>query len=444
MSVDIKPRERDAILKSLRAGVVPRIGLRHLLVGRAPEIQAVNDDLEQIEAGGATVRFIIGRYGAGKSFFLNFMRVLALEKKFVVASADVTTERRLQGSGGTARALYAELMSNLATRQRHEGGAITNIVERWIADATHEIHAAGGGDAETAKEIANRLKPLQDLVSGYDFATVITQYLKGFQTSNSALMDNALRWLKGEYQSKTDAKKDLGVRTIIEDTQVYDYLKLIAGFVRLAGFAGLLVNIDEMGVLALRLNNAQSRNANYEAILRILNDCLQGSASGIGFLFGGTGEFLEDNRRGMASYQALASRLAQNRFVGQDLVDYSGPVIKLSNLEHEHMLVLLRNVRAVFEANRKDRPILDDEGLEAFMNHCSATLGANFFQTPRDSIKGFTDLLFILDQNPHKTWRDLLSQTPLTRTQNPDLLPVADEETTDENEKDVNLADFKL
>lgn len=443
MSTEIKPRDRDAILMSLRAGVVPRIGLKHLLVGRAPEIQAVRKDLERVEGGGATVRFIIGSYGAGKSFFLNLTRMLALERKFVVAQADVTTERRLQGSGGVARALYVELMSNLTTRSRVEGGALSNIVERWITDATHDIQQAGGGDAEIAREIANRLKPLQDLVSGYDFATVITQYLKGFQTSNNSLMDSALRWLRGEYQSKTDARKDLGVRTIIDDSQVYDYLKLMAGFVKLAGFAGLLVNIDEMGVLSHRLNHAQSRNANYEAILRIVNDCLQGNASGIGFLFGGTDEFLNDKRRGMASYQALASRMSENRFAREGFKDLSGPVIPLGNLSAEEMYVLLHNIRTVFAAGEPGKTIIDDSGIQAFMAHCSSTLGADFFQTPRDAVKSFTDLLFILDQNPHADWRTLLTQSPITRLPDPDqsFLAEGDEETPIEAE---GLETFRL
>ena len=412
----IKPRERDAILQSLRAGVVPRIGLRHLQVGRRDEVAAILDDLARIEQGGAAIRFIIGKFGAGKSFFLNLARTVALERKFVVAQADVTNERRLQGSGGQARALYAELMQNLATRSKPEGGALAGVVERWVSDVDHQVRSAGGGDAEVGKTIETQLKPLQDLVSGYDFATVITKYLQGFQSHNELLMASSLRWLRAEYRTKTEARQDLGVRSIIDDPQIYDYLKLFAAFARMAGFSGLLVNIDEMGVLSHRLNSAQARNANYETVLKILNDCLQGNVVGIGFLLGGTDAFLEDRRRGLFSYEALATRLADNAFAKGGLKDFSGPVIRLQNLSLEDLYVLLHNIRNVFALGDPAKYAVDDEGLKAFLAHCRATLGAEFFQTPRDAVKAFVGLLSVLEQNPGTDWKTLLSQAKITRS----------------------------
>jgi P-loop Domain of unknown function (DUF2791) len=426
----IKPREREAIVQSLRAGVVPRIGLRHLQVGRRDEIAAVLDDLRRIEEGSATVRFVIGRFGAGKSFFLNLARTVALEKKFVVVQADITNERRLHGTGGQARALYAELMQNLATRSKPEGGALAGVVERWISDVDHQVRSSNGGDADVAKAIETQLKPLQELVSGYDFATVLCKYLQGFQSHNEALMSSALRWLRAEYRTKTEAREDLGTRTIIDDSQLYDYLKLFASFVRLAGFAGLLVNVDEMGVLSHRLNSAQARNANYETILKILNDCLQGNVVGIGFLFGGTDAFLEDRRRGLNSYEALATRLADNAFAKGGLKDLSGPVIRLQNLSAEDLYVLLHNIRNVFALGDPTKHLVDDDGLKAFLAHCRGTLGAEFFQTPRDAVKAFVGLLSVLEQNPGTDWKTLLAQTPVDKQTDPEDESEAKTETT--------------
>ena len=444
----VKPRERDAILQSLRAGVVPRIGLRHLQVGRRDEVAAVLDDLGRIEQGGATVRFIIGKFGAGKSFFLNLARMVALERKFVVAQADITTDRRLHGSGGQARALYAELMQNLATRARPEGGALPNIVERWISDLDHEIRSSGGTDADVSRAIEARLKPLQELVSGYDFAIVVGKYLQGFLAHDEHAMAAALRWLRAEYRTKTEARQDLGVRSIIEDTQVYDYLKLFAAFVRLAGFAGLLVNVDEMGVLSHRLNNSQARNANYEAILRIVNDCLQGNVVGIGFLFGGTDSFLEDRRRGLASYEALATRLAANAFARDGMKDYSGPVIRLQNLSPEDLFVLLHNIRGVFALGDPSRYLVDEDAMKAFMNHCARTLGADFFLTPRDAVKAFVGLLSVLEQNPGADVHALLTSTKVERDVDPESLPVpADSDEVSPvpaTAADDDLASFRL
>ena len=443
MSIPIKPRERDAILSSLRAGVVPRIGLRHLQVGRRDEVAAVLEDLGTIEHGGATVRFVIGRYGAGKSFFLNLARMVALERKFVVAQADITSERRLHGSRGQARSLYAELMQNLATRARPEGGAIASIVERWVSDVDHEVRSAGGSDGDVVRAIEERLKPLQDLVSGYDFARVVARYLEGFQSHNEILMAAALRWLRAEYHTKTEARQDLGVRAIIDDATFYDYLKLFAAFVRLAGFAGLLVNIDEMGVLSHRLNSSQARNANYESILRIVNDCLQGNVAGIGFLFGGTDSFLEDRRRGLASYEALATRLAENTFARDGLKDFSGPVIRLRNLSPEDLFVLLHNIRNVFALGDPANYLIDEEGLHAFLSHCATTLGADFFLTPREAVKAFVGLLSVIEQNPGVDWRLLLSQTAVERPPDPDEGPVPEDGGEKEKGSD-DLAAFRL
>lgn len=382
MNAAIKPRERDAILSSLRAGVVPRIGLRHIQVGRRDEVAAVLNDLERIGQGGASVRFIIGRYGAGKSFFLYLMRAEALERKFVVAQADITLERRLHGTGGQGRALYAELMRNVAVRSKPDGGALASIVERWVSKIDYQVRQGGGTDVQVASAIHQRLQGLQELVSGYDFATVIQRYFEGFQRGNDALQNHALRWLRGEYATKTEARQDLGVRTIIDDANIYDYLKLFAAFVRLAGYAGLLVSIDEMGVFSHRLNHAQARMANYEVLLSIVNDCLQGNIEGIGFLFGGTDAFLDDRRRGLASYEALAARLAANRFATEGLRDCSGPVLRLEALRVEELHVLLQRIRNVFAGGDPAKYLIPDDALLVFLNHCQSTLGAEFFTTP--------------------------------------------------------------
>ncbi|OPZ86983.1 MAG: hypothetical protein BWY76_00694 [bacterium ADurb.Bin429] len=426
MTSPLKPRERDAILQSLRAGVVPRIGLQHIQVGRKEEVAAILRDLDRVAAGGATIRFIIGRFGAGKSFFLNLARMVALEKKFVVVQADITPDRRLHASGGQARSLYTELMHNMSAGAKRDGGALPGLVERWVSDVEFSIRQT---DGDLQHAIYERLKPLQDLVSGYDFATVICKYVEGFQQGNDALMQAALRWLRAEYTTKTEARQDLGVRSIIDDQDIYDYLKLMAAFTQLAGYAGLLVNLDEMGVLSHRLNNTPARNANYEMILRIVNDCLQGSVAGLGVVFAGTDAFLDDRRRGLASYEALATRLADNTFAVGGLRDYSGPVIRLQNLMVEDLYVLLHNIRHVFASGDKSRYLVPDAALKGFIQHCACTLGAEFYQTPRDAVKGFVGLLSVLEQNPGTDWQLLLNGITLERSVDPDSLPMFDEES---------------
>lgn len=404
MNAPIRPKERDAVVQSLRAGVVPRAGQHLIQVGRIREIETLVSDIVRVADGGSAFRLVIGEYGAGKTFFLNLVRAVAMEKKLVVASADLNPDRRLHASGGQARSLYAELMRNMATRTKPEGGALNGIVEKFIATAKAEAKEA---DQSTETVIRQKLEHLTELVNGYDFADVIAAYYRGFEEGNEQLKSDAVRWLRGEFTTKTDAKAALGVRTYVDDAAVYDQLKLMARFVRLAGFSGLLVSLDEL-VNLYKLANAQARNSNYEQILRILNDSLQGTAVGLGFVLGGTPEFLLDTRRGLYSYPALQSRLAQNSFASSELVDFSGPTVRLSSLTPEDFYVLLQKLRHVYAGGDVAKYLLPDHGVASFMEHCSKRIGETYFRTPRTTITSFINLLAVLEQNPGIEWQTLL------------------------------------
>lgn len=400
----IKPRERDVIMQALRAGVVPKLGLRHIQVGRAREVEELIKDVDRVAGDGATIRFVIGDYGAGKTFFLNLIRLIALERRLVVMSADLAPSRRLHATDGQARSLFNELARNTSTRTKPEGGALTSIVERFVGDTLVQAKKEGT-DIEDA--IQQKLSPLRDLVSGFDFATVLTRYTKAYDAGDEEQKTAALRWLRAEYSTRTEARAALGVRDIIDDERVYDYLKLYGAFVRLAGYGGLLVLLDEM-VNLYKLTSAQARNSNYEQLLRILNDVLQGGASGIGFLMGGTPEFLMDTRRGLYSYSALQSRLAENRFAQGGLVDLSGPVLRLQSLTPEDLYILLTNIRNVFAGGDPARHLVPDDALMAFMKHCSLKIGDAYFRTPRNTVTAFVNLLSVLEQNPGAQWQTLL------------------------------------
>jgi hypothetical protein len=416
----IRPRERDALLQSLRAGVVPRAGQHHIQVGRVNEVKALMRDVERINDGGSGFRFVIGEFGSGKTFFLYLVRSIALQQKLVTVHADLSPGRRLHSTGGQARSLYAELMRNLSTRAKPDGGAIATVVERFVTQAMTEAREVGE-PPEVA--IRRKLGQLSELTGGYDFAEVIAKYWQGHDSGNEQLKSDAVRWLRGEYSTRTDARTALGVRTIVDDASFYDQLKLFALFVRLAGFGGLMVCLDEM-VNLYKLTNSQARNANYEQVLRIVNDSTQGIAVGIGFVFGGTPDFLMDTRRGLYSYAALQSRLAENSFARDGLVDYTGPIVRLASLTPEDLYVLLTKLRHVQASGDPTAYLLPDEGLLSFMAHCANRIGDAYFRTPRNTIKSFLDLLAVLEQNPHLKWHDLVASAPIATESNPDLEPL--------------------
>lgn len=422
---NIRPRERSAIIQSLRAGVTPRIGLEYIQVGRVNEVKALIEDLDNIEQGGSAFRIIIGDFGAGKSFFLQLIRYIALEKGMVVINADMSPDRRLFASNGQARNLYKELARNLATRAHPEGNAMIPLVEKFITEQ-RRIADAEGKDVE--RVIKDKLNSLSELVDGYDFAQVIATYWKAYNEGNEDLKNNVIRYLRGEYTSRADARRDLGVRAIVEDNNVYDHIKLLARFVTQAGYKGLLVNLDEV-VNLYKLPSQRARSSNYEQVLRILNDCLQGSAESLGFLLGGTPEFLMDQRKGLYSYEALHSRLAENTFAQiANVVDYHSPILMLQNLSPEEIYVLLCNIRNVFAGGNKDKYILPDEALKAFLEHCSKNIGDAYFRTPRNTIKAFVDLLSIVEQNPDLSWQSLIGNIKIDSETDNSLVTIADDD----------------
>ncbi len=434
----IRTRDRDAILQSLAAGVVPRRGLQHVQVGRASEVSALLRDVERVVDGGSSVRFVIGEYGSGKSFFLHLIRTAALEKQMVTMHADLAPDRRLYATGGQARGLYTELARNISTRTNPDGGALQSVVERFIGEAQKTAQNSG---REIEEVIHDHLASLSEMVGGYDFASVVAAYWRGHDQGNADLQAAAVRWLRGEYTTKTDARRDLGVGTIIDDKNVYDMLKLLARFVQLAGYGGLIVALDEM-VNLYKLANTQARKSNFEQILRILNDCLQGSVANLGFLMAGTPEFLTETRKGLYSYEALQSRLSENVFASADLRDFSGPVLRLANLSAEELYVVLTKLRHIQAAGDEQAYVLPDEALQAFMEHCSNRIGAAYFQTPRSTIRAFVQLLMVLEQNLETSWEELIGDVSLAVDSDSDVtgeLPVQPDESGDDQ-----LATFRL
>jgi len=431
----IRKKDRDAILQSLRAGVTPNRGLHHIQVGRVQELKALIGDISNVAQSGACFRLVIGEYGSGKTFFLNLVRTIAMEKKLVTAHADLNPDRRLHASGGQARSLYREITFNLSTRTKPDGGGLTGIVERFITQALNSAREEG---KNIESVIRNRLENLQEMVGGYDFAEVIAAYWRGHDKGDDSLKTNAIRWLRGEFSTKTDARNALGVRTIVDDANVYDTLKLLARFFRLSGYDGFLICLDEL-VNLYKLSNSTARKSNYEQILRILNDCLQGSVEGFGILLGGTPEFLMDPQKGLYSYEALHSRLAQNRFAVDGLVDYSGPVISLDNLLPEDIFVLLQKIRTIHFLEPSAESRFPDEAISGFLKHCSQTIGDAYFRTPRNTIVSFVNLLSVLEHNRHTTWMDLVGQVSVQ----PEFAPLFESED-DNLTDDEDLTSIKL
>lgn len=416
MAVNINRRESAALINSLTAGVVPRIGLRHIAVGRQGEVNAFLQDLSTIEDGGAAFRFVCGQYGSGKSFLLQTIRNNAMERSFVVMDADLSPERRLTGTNGQGLSTYRELIQHLSTRTRPEGSALESILQKWIATmqaTTAKEEGLQANDPQlvvaVSERIADILSELSEMAYGFAFANVIDAYWKGMKNGDDALKMSALRWLRGEFANKTEAKRELPVDSIIDDQNWYEFLKLFALFVKKAGYKGLLVFIDE-GVNLYKINHKQARDSNYEKVLTVFNDTMQGKAEYIGVFMSGTPQFIYDERRGLFSYEALRSRLADNRFAVQGFVDFTSPVIKLNQLSSEEIYLLLERLCELHSSHYSYENTLGKDELTAFLNTVLGRLGADQLLTPREVTRDFLGLLNILHQNPGTTFDALINE----------------------------------
>ncbi|WP_288626804.1 ATP-binding protein [uncultured Lactobacillus sp.] len=411
----VPKRIAQTVLNSLKGGVVPRIGLPYITVGRKAEIEALLHDVDVIQEGGASFRFIVGRYGSGKSFLLQTIRNYVMDKNFVVVDGDLSPERRLQGSKGQGLATYRELIQNLSTKTRPEGGALTLILDRWINSVQMQVSQETGLNNDDPKfeqavdqKIYGVISSLNELVHGFDFAKLLNMYYHAYMSGDDETKAKVVKWFRGEYSHKTEAKKELGVDIIISDSDWYEYLKLFATFFRQAGYAGLMIMIDEL-VNIYKIPNAISRQYNYEKILTMYNDTLQGKAKYLGIIMCGTPQAIEDRRRGVYSYEALRSRLATGKFAQAGARDMYAPVIKLEPLTAEEMLVLTEKL-ADMHANLYgyERTITDDD-LAQFIKIEYARVGADTNITPREIIRDFIELLDIVWQNPQTDIQTLLN-----------------------------------
>lgn len=415
MSKEVKVPRRIAavILNSLKGGVVPRIGLPYITVGREVEIQALLHDLDLIADGGASFRFLVGRYGSGKSFLIQTIRTHSMGENFVVADADLSPERRLQGGQGQGLSTYRELIRNLSTKTRPEGGALALVLDRWVTNIQRKAAEECGSSSGTVYDQAFHsvleafFEPLCELVHGYDFSAVLRIYAFAFAEEDMEAKARVVKWLRGEYRTKTEARRELGVNACIADDSWYDYLKLLAEFLTGAGYKGLVVMIDEL-VNLYKIPNSVTRQNNYEKILTMYNDTLQGKAHHLGIIMGGTPQSIEDRRRGVYSYEALRSRLTQGRFASEGLSDMLAPVIRLNPLTYEELLVLIEKLADIHAGYFEYQRSLTEDDLVSFLQIEFGRVGSDSHLTPREVIRDFIELLDIVYQNPDASVSSLL------------------------------------
>lgn len=422
MALKIKSKEATAIINSLSGGVVPRIGVQHITVGRKLEIEAFTSALDDVKNGHSMVKFWIGDFGSGKSFMLHLLNTVATKQKFVVANADFTPENRLYSNDGKAVALYSAIMDNVAIQTKPEGGALPTLLDKWIEQVVSKTAQINNIPITEIREEryfnliqGNIMQTVNEVTEtgGFDFGVVVIKYYEGYIKNDEYLRRSALKWLKGEYRTKTEARQDLGVREIINDLNYYDMLKNFGRLFVSMGYSGFMINLDE-AINLYKISTANTRAKNYEKILTIFNDCFQGKVSNLFINFAGTKEFMENERRGLFSYDALKTRLETNRFETTQYRDLAQPVIKLVPLNHNEIFVLLKTLKEIFNINFDVDINISEDDIQLFMEEMFNKPGADEFLTPREVIRDFLNILSILRQNPEADKNALISDIEIS------------------------------
>ena len=417
MVANVPKRTLNTLMNAISSGVVPRRGLEYIAVGRKKETQTFVNDLDDTADGGGAFRFISGRFGNGKSFMTQMVRNYAMDKGFVVMDADLAINRRITGSKGEGVNTYRELVKNTAYRTRPEGGAVEPILQEWAESLCDEL---GGRDAVTLDGVRHIVRQkTADMASMQyyrDFATVLSQYVYSYLTDQED--DPAIRWLKGEYDLKSTVRKDLGVSTLVDDSDWYEIIKLWTRLFVTLGYKGMVVFLDEAVVL-YKLQNKVSRSNNYERLLTMFNDIMQGKSSYLSMYVCGTPEFIQDPNRGLYSYEALKSRLVSGRYEnGYD--NYLGPVINLRPLSNEEIFVLLRTIRDLHEQKYDYESEVDDAKLEVYLKKVLSGNVSSSLVTPREITRDLISLLDTLHQNPQARFSKLIESRTVDADRDPD------------------------
>ncbi len=413
--IRIPKRILGTLLNSAGAGVVPRQGLEYIAIGRENEIRAVLRDLENVSLGMGAFRFLVGKYGSGKSFLIGLIRAKALEKGFITADSDLTPERRFHGTSGQGIATFRELMRNLSSRAMPDGNALAAILAGWFTSLQEKgiVEERLAPDSPelfsfVQREIYAVSEKLRGFVNGFDFAKVINLYYLGYKEQNDALCEDAMRWLRGEFTTKTAARASLlRVGSAIDDQNWYDFLKLYAQFFRCIGYAGLCLFFDEC-VNLYKIPNRVSRENNYEKILSMFNDTMQGKAEGVAIFLGATPQLVEDPRRGLFSYEALKSRLVPGKFTPSDRQNLLSPLIYLKRLDDNELFALCKRLLLLHTSYYGYQSKITNDDILRFLQVALDRMGADEMITPREVTRDFLNVLDLTYSDHDAKFEDLI------------------------------------
>ena len=417
MKSRVSPKEADNIIKALEGGIVPRRGIQHLLVGRNEEVQEIISILDSIAQGGSDIRFWVGDFGSGKSFMLGTIESIAVQKNFVVSTVDLTPTRRFYASDGKARALYSEIIDNIVVQTSQDGNAINTILEEWINRIIMNISKRDNipmnellmieNKKIVGNEILNVTSSFNSVGLSYELGQAIAKYYEGIVKNNKVLKLKALRWIRGDIDTKTESKRELGIERIINDDNWYDAIKNLAELFLDIGYSGFVVNFDE-AVNLYKLPMAQTRERNYERILNIYNECKSNAARGLFVNFGATRKTVFDENRGMASYGALKGRLGTEEGMDSKLLNTNRTVLPLKPLSVEEIYTLLENLNDIYNVHYRKNISMTTEHIKMYMEEQLNRPGSAEFLTPRAVIKDYLEILDLIRQNPDESIENII------------------------------------
>lgn len=408
----IPKRKAIVLLNALQGGVVPRVGLGYISVGREQEINALLRDIEVIENGGSTFRLISGNYGTGKTFLIQTIKEYLLDKGFVTCDCDLSPERCFIGTNGKNKGLatFQKLVSNISIKTCPEGGALQYILDDFISkivmDEENNTSAASNINSKESarKSFQKFLIPFRTKVHGIEFTNILLRYYDAYQSNDFDEINRCLKWLKGEYRLRSEVKNDFGSSIMITDDDWFDFLDLYVTLFKIIGFKGLFIMFDEV-INLFRIINPSYRLKNYEKVLNMYNDTLQGKVKNVGIILAGTPESIYDSTKGLFSYEALKSRLYFANPL-QTKINPLSPIITLSPLTQSDLVVLLERLSVIHSEVTGYNNEISLEEILSFLQYVYGH--SEVVATTRSIIRDFLNLLNTKNDDNSLSFEDVL------------------------------------
>jgi adenosylhomocysteinase len=303
-------------------------------------------ELDFVQLGNSSIRFIQGEYGSGKTFLSLKLSEIAKRKGFAVSTVIISPSNLLCNLSD----IYETIIENLAVKDKIEVSGFIDILDAWSYNhfsKVKKIEPHNNNSENSDSIVASLYKNIEyELVSAQNihplFAKCVLAYAKSKINRDYDKARMAISWFKGiDKISNFEYRKELGIKGKLENKDVLSFLKGLVYLIKDTGYNGLLLIFDEIETIQ-RLQIKKQRQESYETIRVILDEVGLNNFKNVFFIMTGTPQFFQDRKFGIPSYSALYERISEPSKVYGDSIKQ--PILKLKKLNEDFLIEISKKV----------------------------------------------------------------------------------------------------